>query len=200
MLQRAQKAMGGADQLAAIKDLTEMAEIAMAGAPVKVKQTNRFLAPGHLRQDLDLPFGKVASYTDGKSGWMVTPQGSGPMNDAILKQAQGEMFRNIAHLIVADRDSSLQVNAVGDDTVEISGPPGSVRVKFDASTGLPLNETYTEGAAPAVETFSDWRDAGSLKMPFKITVEQNGKKVADVSVVDYKVNAGLKPEDLSKKP
>ena len=122
------------------------------------------------------------------------------MNDAVLKQAQGEMFRNVARLMIADRDASLQVNAVADDTVEISGQAGSVRVKFDQATGLPVNETYSEGAAPSQESFADWRDAGGIKMPFKITVEQDGKKVADVNVVDYKFNAGLKTEDLSKKP
>src|SRR5581483_8587442 len=38
MLKRAQEAMGGRAKLAAIKDSTETAEIAVAGAPIKMKQ------------------------------------------------------------------------------------------------------------------------------------------------------------------
>jgi zinc protease len=200
MLQRAQQAMGGADKLAAVKDTTQTAEISMASMPVKMKQLNRILFPSSFRQDLELPFGKIATFTDGKTGWMITPQGSGAMNDAVMKQAQGELFRSLYHLMLADRDSSLQVNAVADDTVEITGPGGHVRVQFDAATGLPSKEIYTEGPSPTEETLSDWKDSGGLKVPFKITVEQDGKKMAEVAVIDYKFNTGLKPEELSKKP
>ena len=201
LLQRAQKAMGGADKLVAVKDSTQTAEIVMAGAGVKIKQHNRYLAPGSFRQDLDLPFGKVATYTDGKTGWMVTPQGSGPMNDSVLKQAQGEVFRNLVRLMAADRDPSNQVNAVADDTVEVSSKDGaSVRVQFDAISGLPLREIYTEGPVASEESFSDWRDADGLKVPFKIAIQQDGKKMADIAVLDYKFNTGVKVEELSQKP
>ncbi len=201
LLQRAQKAMGGVDKLAAVKDSTETAELTMGGMPVKIKQSNRFLAPASLRQDLELPIGKIATFTDGKSGWMVTPQGSGAMDPNVLKQAQNEVFRSIVRLVLADRDPSLQVNAVAADTVEISGSDGrSVRIMFDPATGLPSKEIYVEGAKPSEESFSDWRDAGGLKVPFKLDVQQDGKKMAEVTVLDYKFNTGLKFEELSKKP
>jgi hypothetical protein len=132
---------------------------------------------------------------------MVTPQGSGAMDATVLKQAQNEVFRSILRLVMSDHDSSLQVNAVAPDTVEISGTDGrSVRIQFDPATGLPLKEIYVEGAMPAEESFSDWRDAGGLKVPFKLDVQQDGKKLAEVTVIDYKFNTGLKAEELSKKP
>ncbi len=103
--------------------------------------------------------------------------------------------------MIADRDSSLKVNGVSDDTVEISSADGrSVRVQFDAATGLPTREVYTEGPNSSEESFSDWRDIAGVKIPFKIAVQQDGKKVADVAVLDYKINTGLKPEELSQKP
>ncbi len=47
---------------------------------------------------------------------------------------------------------------------------------------------------------SDWRDAGGgLKMPFKIGLDQDGKKAGDGTVSGYQFNTGLKAEDLSKK-
>ena len=56
------------------------------------------------------------------------------------------------------------------------------------------------GPSAVEETFSDWRDAGGLKAPFKTTIQQNGKKFADVTVQEFKLNTGLKAEELSKKP
>jgi len=194
---RAQQAMGGADKLTAVKDAVEDLEVAMGGAGVKIKESNRYIAPGKLRQELMLPFGKIVSYTDGKSGWMVTPQGNGPMNDAILKQAQDAVFRDMVRLM---GDASVQVNAVAADTVEVSGSGHSVRVQFDASTGLPAKQIYSEGGAPSEEVFDDWRESGGLKLPFKLTVQQGGNKVAEITVVGYKFNTGLKTEEISQKP
>ena len=47
---------------------------------------------------------------------------------------------------------------------------------------------------------SDWRDAGGVKMPFKIVLEQGGKKAGEAVVSQYQFNTGLKGEDLAKKP
>jgi hypothetical protein len=113
LLKRAQQAAGGAEKLAAVKDSTQSVDMAMTAEAggLKMKQRNRWLAPSHFRQEQELPFGKVVAYTDGKTGWLSTPQGFLPMPPQILKQAQGEVFRLPVHLLLADRDPSLTVNA-----------------------------------------------------------------------------------------
>jgi zinc protease len=203
LLERAQKAVGGADKIAAVKDHTESIEGTMQG--MKVKQHNRYIAPGFIRQDVELPIGKISSYTDGKTGWLQSPQGVMPMPAAVLKQAQGELFRDLLHVLIADRDSSVQVNATGKSTVEISSKDGeSVKVEFDESTGLPAREIYQEGGqsgpVEVQEFFSDWREADGLKVPFKIVIQQGGKPLGDLTVQEYKFNSGMKPEELSQKP
>ena len=45
-----------------------------------------------------------------------------------------------------------------------------------------------------------WRDVDGLKMPFKISLQQNGRKFADLTAEEYKFNSGLKAEELSRKP
>src|SRR5208282_3545771 len=91
LLQKAQQAVGGADKLAGITDTLVTAEVqidpGMGG--LKLKQTNHWLAPGLFRQEVEAPFGKLSSYTDGKSGWIKTPQGDGALMGPMLKQAQG---------------------------------------------------------------------------------------------------------------
>ncbi len=65
--QRVQQALGGADKLAAVKDLQFHAdlEVFTPGASMKVKQTNSFIAPSTVRQDNELPFLKQSVYSDG---------------------------------------------------------------------------------------------------------------------------------------
>jgi zinc protease len=188
--------------LAAVKDSTQRLEMAAQGG-MKIKQSNRYLAPGYFRQDQELPFGKISAYTDGKIGWLSTPQGLRPMPPAVLKQAQGEVFRSLFHVMLADRDASLEVSAAGDQTVEISSKDGNqVTLELDAATGLPKSETFAQEGTNAKieETFSDWRDVEGLKMPFKMTLEQNGKTAGELTVQEYKLNTGLKVEELSKQP
>lgn len=148
--------------------------------------------------------GKIAIYTDGKSGWLQTPQGNMALPAPLLKQAQEEMFRELLHVILADRDSAAQVNGIAEDTVEISSAGHVVKIRFDAATGLPEREIFEEagpaGTAEVQEIYSDWREAGGLKVPFKIVAEQGGKPLRETVVADYKFNTGLAAEDLSKKP
>jgi predicted Zn-dependent peptidase len=206
LLQRAQQAVGGADRLAGVKDYTQAAEVLlqMGGGSLKSKQTNRWLAAGHFRQDQELPFGKMSVYSDGATGWMVTPQGSGPMPEAVVKQVRGELLRNLFHLLLSDRREGLTVNAAGDNRIEVSDPAGnSVRLELDAN-GLPLKRSYSTvgpaGPAEVEETFSDWREVSGVRLPFKSVVTQGGKPAAEATILEWKLNTGLTAEELGKKP
>src|ERR1700722_13948416 len=203
MLKRAQQAMGGADKLAGVKDMTESAEMTMSPAAggMKMKQHSRWAAPGFFRQDQALAFGTVTASSDGKTGWLSFPTVR-PMDPAVLKQAQGEIFRVPVTLILSDRDASRTVSAAGPKSVEISTADGqSLRVEFNDATGLPIRQFYKEAAMGEVkETFSDWREVDGIKLPFKILMEQNEQKVGEVAISEIKLNTGIKPEELSKKP
>ena len=208
LLARMQQAIGGADKLAALKDGVQTLEMAMdpSAGGMKLKQTVKFVGPNHYRQEQELPFMKVIAYTDGTTGWLSTPQGVMPMTPDILSQAQGEMLRRFTRLLLSDREEGRTINAVDDHTVQISAPNGlNARLEIDPASGLPAKETYQApgvGGAPidVVQTFSDWRDAGGFKLPFKVQLEQAGKKVADVTVSEYKFNTGLTEEEISKRP
>lgn len=208
ILQRAQRAMGGAEKLAAVKDVIHKMEVALepAAGGFKMKQVSLYVAPNHIRQEQEMPFGKIAVYSDGKSGWLATPQGVQPIPADVLKQAKGVMFRQPSTLMLSDRDVSRSVNAVGDNAVEISTADGqSVLIKFDSATGLPVRQVYTEpsangGSRERAEIFSDWRDVGGIKMPYKAVQQENGAKMLEVTVWEYRVNSGITAEELSKRP
>jgi zinc protease len=207
LLQRVQKALGGADKLAAVKDLQFHAdlEVFTPGASMKVKQTNSFIAPSIVRQDNELPFLKQSVYSDGASGWLSGMQGLQGLTPPVLKQIRGEAFRQLAGLAMSDRDADRTVNYVGEGVIEISSKDGeSVHLTVDEKTGLPVKFAYqqsaAEGGSAVEEVFSDWRDVNGLHLPFQWTVMQGGKKFAGVTVQDYKINSGLTPEALSQKP
>jgi hypothetical protein len=207
LLTRVQQALGGAEKLGDIRDVTETVNLHMAAMPggMKVKQVNSWVAPNHFRQENQLPFGKIIVYSDGKSGWMSTPQGVMALPGPQLGQVRGELFRNYFTLLLSDRIAGRTVSSPENGVLEISDAEGNqVKLYIDAITGLPNKEVYQE-AQPAgrmsIEAIlEDFSDAGGIKAPKKITVNQNGSRFADITVDEYKINTGLKAEDISKKP
>jgi zinc protease len=200
LLQRVQQALGGADKIAAVKDLVYHAqvEVETPGAVMKVKQTNSYLAPSSMRQDIELPFGKQSVYSDGTSGWLSSFQGMQAISPAVLKQVRGEVFRQIVRLALSDH-----ANYAGTGTLDISSNDGeSASLEVDEKTGLPLKITYAQEGAPGsiVQEYSDWRDVGGIRLPYHWVVTQAGKKFATVTIEDYQVNSGLTPDAIGKKP
>jgi len=208
LLERAQQAVGGGDKLAAVKDAIQIAEFQLdvTAGGMRVRETDRWIAPTLFRQESEIPTGKIAAYTDGRMGWISTPQGSGALAGAQLKQVQGDLFRFYFRLLLSDRISERTVIAVDDNTIEISDATGEIaRLLLDSKTALPRAVQYrsVHVAGPPVEVedaYSDFREVAGVKVPHKITITQAGRKFADVTVTDYKVNSGLKADDLGKRP
>jgi hypothetical protein len=172
----------------------------------KAKQELRWILPNHFRQLMELPFGKIEVYYDGKEGWFSGPQGMMAVPPPVAKQVQGGMFRETFSLLLSDRDPERTIAAVGDNAIEISDKSGnSVRLDLDSATGRALKSTYRSVAmtgepATVTETYSDFKEVAGVMLPHKSTIEQNGQKFGEVTIVDRKINTGLKVEDLAKKP
>ena len=207
LLGRMQEALGGTAKLEAVKDSEYLADIEVeaGGAAMKVKQRNMFVAPSSFRQEIELPVGKVVTYSNGQSGWISSPQGVQAMPEPVLKQVRGELFRDFFSLLLSDRDPGRTVNAISDSQVDIANKDGeSVRLTLDDKTGLPAKMTYQEtgmsGPTGIEESFGDWREVHGVRVPFAVTITQGGKKYANALVQEYKINSGLTLEGISKKP
>ena len=207
LLGRMQEALGGTAKLEAVKDSEYLADIEVeaGGAAMKVKQRNMFVAPSSFRQEIELPVGKVVTYSNGQSGWISSPQGVQAMLEPVLKQVRGELFRDFFSLLLSDRDPGRTVNAIADSEVDIANKDGeSVRLTLDDKTGLPAKMTYQEtgmsGPTGIEESFGDWREVHGVRVPFAVTITQGGKKYANALVQEYKINSGLTLEGISKKP
>ncbi|HUQ93178.1 MAG TPA: pitrilysin family protein [Bryobacteraceae bacterium] len=202
VLQTLQKAVGGSDKLAAVKDYSHAAEVtitAMQG--IKVTQVIKMLPP-QARIEQQLPFGKIIIYYDGKGGgFLQQPQGSVPLPPQAVKQAKEELFRHHPTLWLSDRDPERVVNATGPNTIEISDKQNNwIQLTLDPATGLLAKTNYRGDAGATEAVYSDWKDADGIKLPHKIILTQGGKPAAEVVVTGYKLNSGLKAEELAQKP
>ena len=211
ILMKAQAAVGGADRLAFVRDYSMVAYYQIDPAVpslggTRITQTDRWVAPTTFRQDSTLPSGRVAAYTDGKIGWISTPQGWGSLAGSQRMQVFGDLFRVYFRILLSDRLEDRTVNAIDDTTVQISDATGQfASVEFDPQTWIPRRVSYDtpQVAGPAIyceDVYEDFRDLGGIKVPFKITINQGGHRFSDVVVNEFRINTGIKPVDLAKRP
>lgn len=206
LLAKMAAAAGGESRLSAVKDITEKAELNLdpSAGGLHVTETESWMAPGQYREESVLPFGKVIVYSDGKTGWASTPQGTGPLPPAEGKQIDFEIFRMWFPLLTSDRDPNRTITDEGNGAIRIADKSGdSILLTIDPATGLPAKADYAEAGSAAqevTETYADWQETNGIKLPHKISITQNGKHFGEIKVDSVAIDTGLKAEQLSKKP
>jgi len=204
MLAKAREAVGG-DKLGAVTDLTQQATVQLdqSVGGLKVSQTEQWIAPNQFRQENVMPFGMIATYGDGKTGWSATPQGVAPAPEAQLQQIAFENFRIWFSLLRSDMDPERTVNDA-EGKLEISDRNGHlVTLRLDPKTGLPASETYAtpgDPNGPVEEVFSNWEETGGIRLPRIVAINRGGKHFADVTISSIGINTGITPEQISKPP
>jgi zinc protease len=202
ILGRAQEASGGLEKLMAVTDFIQTAQYDVVTGGYE-SQTDRWLAPSHLRQDAQVKIGPVYRYTDGVAGWMSNGRASTALTGRDAREAQAEVLRLYLRALISDHLPERTIAALDDDTVEISKGDARIQMVFDATTGLPSKLLYDVNRVPPVmveETYSDFRDVNGIRVPFGITVTQNGTKYSTGTITEFKINQGLKVEVLQRRP
>jgi zinc protease len=211
ILLQAQAAAGGAEKLAAVKDYTMISDYLLDSTVqnlggAKIAQTEKWVASGAFRQEATFPAGRLYEYADGKLGWTATPLGWGALAGAERSRMFGDLFRVYYRLLLSDRIEGRMVSGIDESSVQITDTTGqAANVAFDPRTHLLKRVSYdTQQAGGATlyseEVYDDFRDVGGIKVPFKITLNQGGHRFSDVVVRDYKINTGLNPLELARRP
>jgi hypothetical protein len=206
LLAKMAEAVGGATKLSAVKDVMQKGELSLdpTADGLKVTQTELWTASGQFREENVLPVGKVIVYSDGKTGWVSSPQGVAPIPAAELKQTSFELFRMWFPLLTSAGDPNRTIQDEANGVIRIADKSGnSLLLTIDPATGLPLSENYSEAGSTGqdvTETYGDWQETNGIKLPHKITVSQNGKHFADIKVTSVAFDQGLTPDQISKKP
>ena len=210
ILRRAQEAAGGAEALAAVKDMIVTRDIRAVGGGMSGRQVVKLLLPGAMRQESSLPFGPVAvSLVDG-AGSIDSPQGKTALAGPQLTQAQGELFRVRERLLLADTVPDWQlryVEASSDsnreaDILEITGPePGQrIRLWIDQKTGEFYRSSFAAvavvGSQQLDEFYSDFRPVNGVQTPFRIDVLSAGRALTEIRIEKVLHNTGLTKSEL----
>jgi YHS domain-containing protein len=191
LVERAVEAAGGA---ARVDGVTSYAETATAVTPSQggareIKTTVLALYPDRVRVEQTYPFGTIANVLTREGGFSVFPRGQSEMSGAQREAADRQFRTGLLPLLRARRADGFKAVALGAggeaaEQVEVSYGAVRARLSFDPSTGRVLSLSY-RGRAPGgeigqiVRTFSDFRAAGGLTLPFK-TVETFGADSAPV--------------------
>jgi hypothetical protein len=211
-LDKAIKAMGGAEAVGKMKSLTWKAKAKVTVNDVEVTTNEDWSAKGLDKYHVDFNITINSNNVDGSmilngdKGWSKV---KGKVND--LPKGLPTGFQNIfrsgrlIHLLPQAKEKPYELSPLGELKVDGKEAVGvrisqkdrpDVSIYFDKKTGLPLKaETRVVeidgGQELAYEVlFQDYKDFDGIKHPAKIIVNRDGKQAAESEISD------LKPQDL----
>jgi hypothetical protein len=213
LFHKMQNALGGADKITAVRDFeqTERAETWFPDGQPRGSVTKRvrFIRPSFLRIDQTGPGDTYALYFDGTSGWEILPDGKvQDLTAGELRFAQGYLYGLQLNQWLADRDPDIVLSSPAPNVLSFSVRGDSKHrneITLDPLTSLPSSEKGISLADPdhpvASETrLEGWHAVDGIKFPGRIINVHDGKKLADITVEQTRLNRGLKPADLGRKP
>lgn len=170
-----------------------------------------FVFPSLIRSEHNLQsFGSFVRFFDGSNGWEKTPQGVRDLTDGVKQFFRAHAMRNTFNLLRAEGDFTVQfekrekVGEIEADVVLIRKEGESVRLFVEPDSGTLLKKTFrglgTGGPADIEEIYSDYREVSGIRVPFRIETTQNGFPFLKIAIVEVKINTGVDPAELGKKP
>jgi len=209
LLDEAVKAHGGLAALEAVKDTSSSSDMKMTlpQGQMNAKSTEEVLYPSGYRLVLKLPVGEVVQATDGTTAWVS----QGPMSKELPPAVGKELtlaLRTAAALELLRSAAKGQAEVAALDPVEAGGKKldtflwkrdgDEIKLSLDPQTRLVTRLAYTSQGREVVVLFSDYRDSGGVKLPFKELIAQGGQQVGERTYTERKVNAGLDPARFKK--
>jgi hypothetical protein len=208
-----QTALGGAERIASVRDFEETVRADAwysDGRPLgKVRKRTRWIRPSHLRLDQVGPGDTYVLYFDGTSGWEILPDKTvANLEGGELKFAQYYLSGLNPNLWLADRDPSRVITSSGPNVIVVSIKGDSsqgTEFTLDPVTFLPVKEidislSDPNHPAPSESRLEQWQTIDGVKFPQRITKSQGGRKLAEITVEQIKLNSGIKAGDLAIKP
>ena len=213
LFHRMQKAYGGADRIAAVRDFEqyESADTWNTDGTVRgtVRKHVRFIRPSYLRIDQVGPGDTYVLYFDGSSGWEILPDGKfQKLEGGELRFAEGYLGGLQLNSLLRDRDSDTIFTSSAPNTITISvrgNDKHKDEIILDPKTFLPVGGRGISLADPdhpvaSATELHGWRVVKGVAFPTEIINYHDGKKLADITVTDTRIDTGLKPADLARTP
>lgn len=214
LFHRMQDALGGADKIAAVRDLEQQVRAESwngnTGQSIgEVVKRTRWMRPTDLRVDQVGPGSTYVLYFDGRSGWEILPGARAvvDLSGGELAFAQKYIRDFKLNTWLADRTSSYQITSPAPNVVRIADGDitHQLDITVDSVSWLPTKISSISLSDPAHPIPSDevttgWDTVQGLRFARRWTVFRSGARVAEATVERTLVNIGLKQIDLAAKP
>jgi hypothetical protein len=213
LIKQAASAMGGPEKLAAVKDVTVRGKVLLNGPMGEVTGDSVALVlyPNKIKSTITLPMGDMVQGYDGKTAWVQMAGQSQELPAAMNEEMERSIVTSGAiGLVRLALDGQAEVEATGEadvngkkaDTVRWKRGTQELQLFLNAQTHL-LSKLAFRGTTPQgqmdIEILaSDHRDAGGVKMPFKVVGLQGGQQYLQLTVTDVQINTGIDPAVFAK--
>jgi len=208
LIEAAAAAIGGADAIKTVKDSTTAGDVTLntPAGEMNGKASATVEQPDKVKIVLSLPMGELVQVSDGTQSWIQV--GGQPAN-ALPAPMHAELQRSVVvsggiGILREALDGRAEVAALESKSVEgtmldrISWKKGDLEmvVGFDPQTHRIATVSYRgmtmQGPADSELRFSDYQKTeNGLMVPMKTTTYQNGQKVGEVVVSEWKFNVGV---------
>ena len=187
-----QRALGGADKIAAIHDLdwtVRAKTFDHEGKPIgQVIKRTRWIRPNYLRLDQVGPGDTYVLYFDGTKGWDILP------DKRVLDLAGGELDFAKAYLSgfmlnawLADRVGGFTITSPTTNVIRLSSNGSITEITLNPVTWLPAQTL-------------EWMDVQGIRFPARELNSHKNDGSADIRTEKVAFNIGLDPRDLAAKP
>jgi hypothetical protein len=222
LLHKMQEGLGGAEKLAAIRDLEETiraeARDATGSSLGGVRKRTRWIqSPDTIRLDQIGPRGTYVLYLDGRSssGWEILPDvqaadaykttgAAVDLSGGELEFAKKYLSGFELNLWLADR-RGYTVTSPRPNVLRIEHDGNATDFTLDPDTRLPVKESGVSLAdpdrpAPEETHYEDWKEFSGVRFPTHKVKYISGVNRGETRTESIHVNTGLRPEDLAAKP
>lgn len=204
------KAIGGAEQIKKVEDLSMDMSVSMAGLPPGTTITGKTLKkrPNYFLQEMTISgMGTVSKQVfDGKTAKVNSMQG----NQSFTEGAEFESMKQQAIFFIENKYAELgyetelmaieMVDGQKAYAVEVTSPSGEKSTEYYAvESGLKIKETSTQpgpqGDISVGASYSNYEAVNGVLFPQKIVILQGPQKI-EMTVTDMKVNVGVSKADF----
>ncbi len=212
LLAKAAAALGPAEKLAAVKDVTTKGKATMRTpqGEMELGVTTLVVFPDRIRSEIQTPMGLLTQVLGPGVAFMTGPMGSQDLPASMHDEMAKVIKRNPIFLARMASDPNLVASAAGTEKVgnvearilDITYDKAEVRWFVDPTSGRLLRSSFSgtgqSGPVTSVTDYSDYRPVDGLTLPFLQEVTQNGQKAQTLKVEEIKLNSGSDPKAFEK--
>ncbi len=217
LLKKSKNACGGKKYIDAIKATESNSSVTLftPQGEFSMDVKSSFIAPSLSREVVSSPmFGEIITVNTAEGGWMKR---AGEVSDLGADEAtenKKEQFRKTIRLF--QNLDNPDYKAVYVSSGELDGQPVEIikiisnldpemtfKLAINSDNYMPVGKMYfgntMMGPGNLTHHISEYKDISGVKIPFKVGIESDGNKIAELNVKDYKINPQI-DKALFEKP